>query len=162
MKDVIKKITNVFLFFIIIFLFIKCGNSSLIDKNMDVNENAWDMNQKLKIVVNINDTSSTYNFYVNLRNTTDYKYSNFFIFIKTKFPNGQIAIDTLECILVDNQGKWYGKGNDKLKDNRILFKKDAIFPMKGSYVFEIEHAMRDKNISGIKSIGLCIEQNKTR
>jgi gliding motility-associated lipoprotein GldH len=129
---------------------------------MNVDENSWDVNQKLKIDINIDDTSSTYNFYINVRNTADYKYSNFFLFIKTTFPDGKTAIDTLECILADISGKWIGKGNDKIIDNRILFKKDAIFPAKGKYVFEIEHAMRDKIISGIKSVGLQIEKNKTR
>jgi hypothetical protein len=38
---------------------------------MNVDENSWDVNQKLKIDINIDDTSSTYNFYINVRNTAD-------------------------------------------------------------------------------------------
>ncbi len=162
MKKLLRKIITTSLFFTIVFLLFNCGNHSLVNESMNVDENSWDVNQKLKIDINIDDTSSTYNFYINVRNTADYKYSNFFLFIKTTFPDGKTAIDTLECILADISGKWIGKGNDKIKDNRILFKKDAIFPAKGKYVFEIEHAMRDKIISGIKSVGLQIEKNKTR
>lgn len=162
MKTLIKRSIKISLFFLIIVLFIKCGNPALIDKSMDVNESSWEVQKKLIVEVNIDDSLSTYNFFVNLRNTTDYKYSNFFLFVKTIFPNKQTAVDTLECLLADNQGKWFGKGNDKIKDNKILFKKDAIFPMKGKYVFEIEHAMRETSISGIKSVGICIEKNKTR
>ncbi len=162
MKKLLRKIITTSLFFTIVFLLFNCGNPSLVNESMNVDENSWDVNQKLKIDINIDDTSSTYNFYINVRNTADYKYSNFFLFIKTTFPDGKTAIDTLECILADISGKWIGKGNDKIIDNRILFKKDAIFPAKGKYVFEIEHAMRDKIISGIKSVGLQIEKNKTR
>ena len=109
-----------FLFFaLFIFLTVSCGKAPLVDKSMDVNETAWDVKEILNIDVRIDDTISTFNFYVNIRNTTDYKNSNFFLFIKTTFPNGQIAIDTLECILADNQGKWFGKGNGKIKDSRI-------------------------------------------
>jgi gliding motility-associated lipoprotein GldH len=127
---------------------------------MDVSETAWNVNDKFKADIVVEDTSSSYNFYINIRNTTDYKNSNFFLFIKTKFPNGQQAIDTLECLITDGEGKWLGKGNGKIKDSKILLKHAAIFPMKGSYQFEIEHAMRDETISGIKSVGLRIEKNK--
>ncbi len=162
MSELIKRNYKIFLFVFVIFLLIKCGNPALIDNSINVDESNWNVDQKLKIDIDIDDTISTYNFYINLRNTTEYKNSNFFLFIKTIFPNGQIAIDTLECILADNQGKWLGKGNDKIKDNKILFKKDAIFPMKGKYKFEIEHAMREKSVEGIKTVGLRIEKNKSR
>ena len=149
-----------FLFFaLFIFLTVSCGKPPLIDKSMEVSETSWDVKEKLKVEVQIDDTISSFNFHINIRNTTDYKNSNFFLFIRTTFPNGQIAIDTLGCYLADNEGKWLGKGNGKIKDNKILFKRAAIFPMKGKYTFEIEHAMREKQVSGIKTIGIRIEKN---
>jgi gliding motility-associated lipoprotein GldH len=147
---------------LLIILLFSCGKSPLIDKSMEVSETAWDVKDNFKIELIVDDTISNFNFYINIRNTTDYKNSNFFLFIKTIFPSGEIAIDTLGCFLADNEGKWLGKGNGKIKDNKILFKKDAIFAMKGKYVFEIEHAMREKQISGIKSIGLRIEKNTNK
>jgi len=162
MRKILNKISR---FLLIIFLFlmaVSCSNQPLIDQSMDVSENAWDVNEKLKLEVQIDDTISCFKLYINIRNTTDYKYSNFFIFIKTTFPDGEIAIDTLGCILADNDGKWIGKGRGKIKDNKIVFKKDAIFPMKGKYKLEIEHAMREKKVSGIKSIGLRIEKNTNK
>lgn len=149
------------IFVLITIAFVYCGNPDIIDKQMDVDEKSWDVNQKLKVELEINDTISTYNFFINVRNTTDYKFSNFFLFIKTIFPNGQMAIDTLECVLADYQGKWIGRGNGKYRDNRILFKNKVLFPMKGKYTLEIEHALRTKYASGIKSIGIRIEKNKT-
>ena len=162
MRKYILKFLNFLLITIFIILVISCGKPPLIDKSMEVSEVAWDVKEKLKIEVQVNDTISTFNFYINIRNTTDYKNSNFFLFIKTTFPNGEIAIDTLGCVLADNEGKWYGKGNGKIKDNKILFKKDAIFAMKGMYVFEIEHAMRELHVSGMKSIGLRIEKSNKK
>jgi gliding motility-associated lipoprotein GldH len=145
---------------IITFITISCSKPPLIDKSMNVNESAWNVKDKFNADIIVDDTLSSFNFFINIRNTTDYKFSNFFLFIRTKFPNGQKAIDTLECLITDGEGKWLGKGNGKIKDNKILLKQHAIFPMKGSYQFEIEHAMREDNISGIKSIGLRIEKNK--
>lgn len=162
MKSLLKKTYQLLLFSLLLTSLTYCGQPALVDNFMDVNENAWDVSQKLKTEIIIEDTLSTFNFYINIRNTTDYNYSNFFVFIKTIFPDGKIAIDTLECILADNQGKWLGKGNSKIKDNKILLKKDAIFPMKGKYIFEIEHAMRAKVVTGIKTVGFAIKQNKKR
>lgn len=147
---------------LLIIFFAACSKPPVIDTVLDTDENNWDLSTKLKTEVNIDDTISSYNFYIYVRNTTDYKYSNFFLFIKTTFPNGQIAIDTLECILADKNGKWLGKGNGEIKDNKILLKKNAIFPMQGKYKFEIEHAMRTNKVSGIKSIGFRIEKSKTQ
>lgn len=160
MKSLLKKTARVLLFISVLLLITNCGQTVLVDNFMEVDENNWDVAQKLKTEVVINDTLSSFNFYINVRNTTEYPNSNFFVFIKTTFPDGKVAIDTLECILADYQGKWLGKGNSKLKDSKIMFKKAAIFPMKGKYIFEVEHAMREKVITGIKTIGFAIEQNK--
>ena len=137
-----------------------CGKNVIKDESLDVNDSGWNVNDKLNINLDVTDTLSSYNFYINLRNTTDYKYSNFFFFINTTFPNGKIARDTLECMLANQEGKWLGKGHGKIKDNRILFKAHVLFPLKGTYKFEIEHGMREINIAGIKNIGLRIEKNK--
>ncbi|MFZ4740982.1 MAG: gliding motility lipoprotein GldH [Bacteroidales bacterium] len=151
--------SSLLLFGLFIFFAVSCGKPPLIDKSMEVNETSWDVKEKLKVDVLIDDTISSFNFHINIRNTTDFKNSNFFLFIKTTFPNGQIAIDTLGFYLANNEGKWLGKGNGKIKDNKILFKRAAIFPMIGKYTFEIEHAMREKQVSGIKTIGIRIEKN---
>ncbi len=155
------KIIRILYLFIIILIITSCGKDVVMDESLDVNDSGWNINDKLNISYTVTDTLSSYNFYINLRNTTDYKYSNFFFFINTTFPNGKIARDTLECMLANQEGKWFGKGNGKLKDNRILFKPHVLFPMKGTYKFTIEHGMRDLNIAGIKNIGLRIVKNKS-
>jgi len=144
----------------ILFSLLFCTKPPLLDVILDTNESGWDVTKKLITEINIEDTLSPHVFYIYVRNTTDYKYSNFFLFIKTTFPDGKIAIDTLECLLADKEGKWYGKGKGKIRDNKILLKKNAIFPIKGLYKFEIEHAMRTKTVNGIKSIGIRIEKSK--
>jgi len=156
------KIKKILLLLITSLLIISCGKDVVTDESLDVNEKGWNVNEKFNISVNITDTLSSYNFYVNLRNTTDFKYSNFFFFVNTTFPNGKIARDTLECMLANQEGKWIGKGHGKIKDNRILFKAHVLFPMKGTYKFAIEHGMRDLNIAGIKNIGLRIVKNKNK
>ena len=91
---------------------------------------------------------------MNLRNDLDYPYSNIFLFLKTTFPGGQFAMDTIECQLADPDGKWTGSGMGRVRFNRFLFQKGVQVQAGGTYVFDFEQAMRvndaerDHRISG--------------
>ena len=80
----------------------------------------------MKFEVNIADTITPHNFYINVRNADGYPYGNIFMFIKTTFPNGKMSNDTLECTLADEKGKWLGSGIGDLYDNQIPFKKNVL------------------------------------
>jgi len=114
------------------------------------------MSEIVKFDVSISDTISKNDFFINIRNSTEYSFSNIFFFITTTFPDGGTTRDTVECFLADINGKWLGKGLGKFKDNRILFKRNMSFPSKGIYSFEFEQAMRVENIKGIDEIGIRI------
>ena len=101
-----------------------------------------------------------YNFYINIRNTTNYNYSNVFFFIKTEFPNGQYSLDTVEVFVADLDGNWLGKGMGDNKDIQILFRKRGRFPMSGNYNISFEHAMRKEDLVGIKALGIRIEKTE--
>ncbi len=74
----------------------------------------------------------------------------------TKFPNGNLTRDTIECILAGNKGKWLGKGWGHLKENEILLNQSMHFPVKGKYEFWIQQAMRADTLKGIANVGLRI------
>ena len=104
------------------------------------------------------DTTGLFDFYLTLRHNSKYKYSNIYFFVSTTFPDGQFSRDTVEFILADRRGKWYGKGIGSIKDLKILLKKGVSFPIPGNYVFEFEQAMREENLEGITDIGILIEK----
>lgn len=120
------------------------------------------MNDKLTFDVDVKDTARLYTFLVDLRLTADYPYSNVFFFITTTFPDGGVAADTLECPVASPDGQWVGKRTGGYIDNRYIFRKNMIFPATGSYTFEIQHGMRDTNITGIKNVGLRIEYSDNK
>src|SRR5210317_1013879 len=138
-----------FLILIIVILFSSCDQNRIYEKNVRIPDAAWDQNNKLEFETEITDLTQSYNYFVNIRNTTDYNYSNIYFFINTTFPSGEIANDTLECILAEVSGKWLGKGIGKIKENSILFKKRFRFPQQGIYKFEVEQAMRVDTLYGI-------------
>ena len=133
-----------------------CNTDCIYEKNKKVNVSAWNMSEIVKFDVSISDTISKNDFFINIRNSTEYSFSNIFFFITTTFPDGGTTRDTIECFLADINGKWLGKGLGKFKDNRILFKRNMSFPSKGIYSFEFEQAMRVENIKGIDEIGIRI------
>jgi gliding motility-associated lipoprotein GldH len=139
------------------FVFSACDKSRIYEKNQRIPDASWNNNNKLRFETEITDPTLTYNFYLNIRNTTDYKYSNIYFFINTTFPSGEIAHDTLECFLADYKGKWLGKGFGKIKESHILFKNRFRFPQKGNYKFEVEQAMRVDTLKGITDVGIRIE-----
>lgn len=140
-------------------LLTSCNKSAFFEENQHVASENWKQGDTLHYTVVVTDTTHYFDFYLNLRNRTDYRYRNLFLFINTRFPGGGIARDTVECVLAAADGKWYGKGMGKIKDSRILFKKAVRFPHAGTYLIGIEQGMRESKLSGISDVGLRIESH---
>jgi gliding motility-associated lipoprotein GldH len=114
----------------------------------------------IKFEVDIQDTISAHDFYVNVRQATGYPYSNLFIELSTQYPDKKVQKDTLECILANERGEWLGDGAGDLWDNKILFKKNLKFPYKGKYTFTFTQGMRLDPLPLILDVGMCIEKSK--
>jgi gliding motility-associated lipoprotein GldH len=139
-----------------LFLLAACGNNAFYEDNQHIPSESWKQHDTLFFKVEVADTMHFYDFYLNVRNRTDYRYRNLYLFITTKFPGGGIARDTVECVLAAPDGKWFGKGMGRIKDCRILFKPGVRFPHGGTYLIGIEQAMREKELKGISDIGIRI------
>lgn len=133
-----------------------CGNGAFYEENQSIPSGTWKQHDTLFYEVHVTDTMHYYDFYLNVRNRTDYRYRNLYLFITTRFPGGGIARDTVQCLLAAPDGKWYGKGMGRIKDCRILFKPGVRFPHGGTYLIGVEQAMREKELKGISDIGIRI------
>lgn len=142
---------------VVILSIVSCDKSVYYDHNEKIEKDEWYIDHVLKHEITIKDTLDVFNMFIHVRNQVDYAYSNIFLFINTGFPNGQIAKDTLECILADKSGKWYGKGRGKYRDSKILFKPQLRFPLEGNYHINIQQAMREEPLKGISNIGISLE-----
>ena len=108
--------------FLMILFFSSCDGKRIFEENKTIPESGWENKNTLSFDVEIKDPATPANFYVNVRNADGYPYSNLFLFVKTKFPNGKESNDTLECMLADEKGQWIGKGAGDIYDNQIPFK----------------------------------------
>ncbi len=151
-----KAIKSTILFAILPVVFYSCSTNILFDQNVSLPQEGWHKNDAVAFNVNINDSINSFKFKLNIRNTTDYRYSNLYIFLITKLPNGNISRDTIECILANNEGKWLGKGWGNIKENNIVLKSNLRFPLTGNYKFILQQAMRVDTLKGISDMGLSI------
>ncbi len=141
-----------------VILFAACDGQVVYDENKKVDSEKWDMNDKLFYEVDIRDTAARYKVAVNVRNSTDYPYSNVYFFMNTILPDGSLTRrDTIECYLAYPDGTWKGKGSSNIKDNRFWIAKNVRFEQKGRYVFELYQATSDTLLKGIMDVGLHIE-----
>jgi len=139
--------------------FISACNPDLVyQDSKTIPEEGWHYQEKISFSVEIEDTTSLHNLYLDVRNTTNYEYRNLFLFLDIEFPGNRVLRDTIECILAERSGEWTGKGFGRIKSNRFLFRTDVWFPRMGTYTFTFEQGMREEVLHGIKDIGIHIER----
>ena len=138
---------------------ISCGSAPFFEENIAVDNGSWKFDSPVKMKVDIKDSSSTYNIYLNARNTRDYEYQNLIIFLKISDPEGMPSIDTLEYRVADEDGKWTGEVSESLVMNSWLTYKNKQFDRSGTFTFEIWHGMSDMLLSEITDVGIRIEKN---
>ncbi|MDX9892476.1 MAG: gliding motility lipoprotein GldH [Bacteroidales bacterium] len=137
--------------------FASCKQDVFYEKMDQIDQEVWNVNQKLVYEFEIKDSMAYYDIYFHVRNTTDYPYQNLYFFLTNQFPSGLQMVDTLGCVLCDPFGKWYGKGNGRIKESKFLLRKQVRFQQKGKYVFTVQQGMRDDQLKGISDFGISFE-----
>ncbi len=151
-----RQISKLFLIPGFLILLYSCNLNSIYNESIAIDEKGWCKDDLARFEVSIDDTIQTYDFYINIRNTTDYLYSNLYVFLNTKFPNNNMSRDTIEFVLADIEGRWLGKGWGAIKENSILISRNMRFPLKGNYEFKIQQAMRVDTLTGISDVGIRV------
>ena len=142
----------------ITFLATACDNSVFHNETVHLKNEVWKASDTLFYSFYSKDTLQSYNFYFEVRNTTDYDMQNLYLFITAYYPGNTYSRDTAECILAAPDGKWFGKGMGKHKDSRFLFRKDVRFRKPGKYIIAVNQAMRNNNLKGISDVGILIKK----
>lgn len=155
-----KNLTLVLIAIIAVLLSAACDQQRVYEKNTEIPEYIWDKDHVLKFSVDISDTISVHNIYINVRNASGYQFNNLFLFVTTRAPKGGVVKDTVELTLADDNGRWLGNGLGDIWDNQIPYKKNVRFPYKGVYIFELQQAMRVTRLPFIMDAGIRIEKAK--
>ncbi len=156
---------NITFVLIVSFLITSCNSNTVYTSYKTLSNSTWHKDSIINFKFNPTDTISRNNLFINLRNNNDYQYSNLFVIVDINFPNNTSFIDTLEYEMTDAEGKFLGQGFTDLKENKLEYKSNVIFPITGEYNVNIQHAMRKggavdgiERLDGITDIGLHIEK----
>ena len=137
-----------------------CDNSAIYHRFASIEKSAWHKDAAVEFAVPVTDTASLYNVIINIRNHNEYPYQNLYLFVYSTAPNGKTDGDTLNCILANNQGWWYGQGIGSTSTLPIMYMPSVKFPEQGTYTFRIMQGMREDILEGISDIGLRVEKRK--
>lgn len=143
-----------------VFYFTSCDSSVFHSESLQIKNDQWKANDTLFYSFVSKDSTAFYDFYFNVRNTTDYDQQNLYLFITAFYPGDTYSRDTAECILAAPDGKWYGKGMGKHKDNKFLFRKNVRFRKNGKYIIAVNQAMRFETLKGISDVGIIIKKTE--
>lgn len=160
-KKIFFRTSSFVLTGIIYMLFLTaCDPNRAFEENKEVPGHIWKMEDVIQFKVPVQDTISSHSIFINLRNYSEYPYSNIYLFVHVTSPAGDALTDTVNFILADQKGKWLGRGLGDMYFSRLLYKQNIRFPYPGIYIFDITQGMRT-NLKGIRDVGLRVERLKT-
>jgi gliding motility-associated lipoprotein GldH len=134
-----------------------CDPDRVYDHYISTGDGQWKWNEVEVFDVEMNDTLSVHNIYLQVRHTVDYPMSNLYMFVVLKGPSGQFRRDTVNLVLAAPDGRWIGRGTGKLRELQLLYKKQILFGEAGTYSISVEQAMRKEELP-VTDVGVRIER----
>jgi gliding motility-associated lipoprotein GldH len=153
-----KKRSKIGALFCLAFL-ISCESVPTFEKSYVFENKEWKQDVKPSFTVDIKDASKEYDFVLTLRTTTEYKFSNLWIYMNTKTPNKETAREPFELKITNPDGSWIGKKTGTIVENSLNFKRRKL-PSKGKYTFILEQGITASKIDQILDIGLVVTEAK--
>lgn len=139
------------------FLAFSCEAPALYDQYQAIENTTWEKDKAYYFTFQITDARIPYDLTLEVRNNNLYPYQNLWLFCQEEPPIGPMKRDTIECLLADAFGKWYGHGISLFQSSFPL-RTRYLFPHEGQYTFSFRQGMRSERLTGIQEIGLRVEE----
>lgn len=146
-------------------ILISCNGKIVESDYVATNSGVWNKDNSVSFTFSSPDTLNTYDVFINLRNDNTFPYSNLFLITELDFPNETTIKDTLEYQMALPSGEWLGKGSGSIKENKLWYKENIVFPENGVYTLKVSHAMRKNgnvdgvvDLEGVTDVGFQIEK----
>lgn len=160
-KEMTRRTSNYITFILLVLLMTSCVDGNvLMEDTVPISKQSWSSNDTVSFDFDIDDTTGYFDFYLNLRTTTSYEYSNCFVFASLESPT-MVAIDTINIPLADpSSGRWLGEVSGSMVENHVLFMKNVRFHELGKYHIRFVQGMRNDPLGEISDVGLTIKTVK--
>lgn len=133
-----------------------CGDKAFYDQVQSFDDKSWDKKDTAVFKVDVQDSILNRDFILSLRTSTDYLYSDLWVYIMVTAPDGTTSKVAQKIPLARPDGSWIGRVSGTLVESRLRFDSKP-FPIKGEYVFMIANATQEESIPNVLDIGLRIE-----
>ena len=147
-----------------------CGDSKrFFEANKDIATANWYQDSVITYEFEIEDTSTSYHLYYNIRNSLDYPYYNLYVQYQLSDSVRVIKSEQNEVYLFDprtgepsGDGGFFGSGSfGDVFDHQYPFLINNKFPHPGTYKINVQQYMRNEDpLKEIMSVGLRIEKAK--
>ena len=148
-------------------LMASCDDALVKSEFKPTDNGIWNRDSIVEFTFTEIDTVQKHDMFINLRNDQDYPYNNLFLIAELNFPSGDVVTDTLEYEMAKSDGQWLGKGFGSIKENKLWYKENIVFPSSGVYTLRLAHAMRKNgnvegvaNLKGVTDVGYEIKKSK--
>ncbi|GMN10125.1 gliding motility lipoprotein GldH [Croceitalea sp. MTPC9] len=151
------------LFFTMFVLLVSCETQTVYSDYQQLDNGVWKVEDTIQFSFSELDSLEKYDMFLNVRNDNDFAFSNLFLITELNYPGGETVSDTLEYEMALPDGSWLGKGFGSIKESKLWYRENIVFPDSGVYNLKISHAMRKNgnvegisNLQGITDIGVEI------
>ena len=140
-------------------LIASCGRNVIYTDSSEMDNNVWNLSNTVVFEYDNADTEQKTDVDFLIRTTPNYPYRNIYLFVSSFSPEGKSITDTLEYILADEKGNWYGKGTGNIRSLSLPFRQNVFFSETGAYTFRVSHGMRDVDLKGVADISIRITKS---
>lgn len=144
-------------FICLFFLAVSCGEVPHYEKVYSFENRVWAQDVKLSYPVEVTDINAKYNFTLSLRVSTDYKYNNLWVFLKTTSPDGTEAREPFEIKITNPDGSWVGNRTGSVVETPLVFKERQL-PLAGTYTFVLEQGITTSTVDNVLDLGFKVEK----
>ena len=149
-REIMKKI----LLAVISVLLMGCQQGVVYTEFASLPSAGWEADSVVCFTPVLTDTGGSYDMSIVMRHTDRYAYQNLWLFVDVKADSVVIRRDTINGMLADEQGNWYGKGM-YIFELPLLYLQDVELAA-GSYEVTLQQAMREDTLCGLTDIGLKV------
>ena len=141
-------------------LLFSCNSDRLFEQNINLEKRYWRIDEPMIFDFKIEDSSTPYNIYYNVRNSLTYPYARLFIQYTLSDSTGFVIEKKLNAQFLFDQktGKPFGQsGIGDVFDHQFLLIEKHVFDYPGKYQLKIEQYNRQDTLRGILAVGARVE-----
>ncbi|MEM9647583.1 MAG: gliding motility lipoprotein GldH [Bacteroidota bacterium] len=143
-----------------------CNSNLVFSDYVPVGNGKWEIDKTMDFEFSQLDSVQNHHMFISIRNDNTFEFSNLFLITELEHPDGNTIKDTLEYKMAEPTGEWLGKGVGSIKENKLWYRENIVFPDSGVYKLRVAHAMRKNGevdgvhiLKGITDVGLEIEKS---